>query len=65
MVVYPDGSGRLGRRLLRWNAGGCCGYAAAQSVDDVGFTLAVLRDVVRNVSIDPARVSPRPTRMAP
>jgi len=56
VVVYPDGSGRLGRRLLTWNAGGCCGYAAAQNVDDVGFALAVLRDVARNVSIDPARV---------
>jgi polyhydroxybutyrate depolymerase len=56
MVVYPDGSGRLDRRLLTWNAGGCCGYAAAQNVDDVGFALAVLRDVARNVSVDPARV---------
>jgi polyhydroxybutyrate depolymerase len=56
VVVYPDGTGRLGRRLLTWNAGGCCGYAAAQSVDDVGFALAALRDVARNVSIDPARV---------
>ena len=56
VVVYPDGSGRLGRRLLTWNAGGCCGYAAAQNVDDVGFALAVLRDVARNVSVDPARV---------
>jgi polyhydroxybutyrate depolymerase len=56
VVVYPDGSGRLGRRLLTWNAGGCCGYAAAQNVDDIGFTLAVLRDVARNVAIDPARV---------
>jgi polyhydroxybutyrate depolymerase len=56
VVVYPDGSGRFGRRLLTWNAGGCCGYAAAQNVDDVGFVLAVLRDVARNVSVDPARV---------
>jgi len=56
LVVYPDGSGRLGRRLLTWNAGGCCGYAAAQNVDDVGFALAVLRDVARNVLVDPARV---------
>jgi polyhydroxybutyrate depolymerase len=56
LIVYPDGSGRLGRRLLTWNAGGCCGYAAAQKVDDVGFALAVLRDVARNVSVDPARV---------
>jgi polyhydroxybutyrate depolymerase len=56
LVVYPDGSARFGRRLLTWNAGGCCGYAAAQNVDDVGFALAVLRDVARNVSVDPARV---------
>jgi polyhydroxybutyrate depolymerase len=56
VVVYPDGSGRLGRRLLTWNAGGCCGYAASQNVNDVAFTLAVVRDVARNVSIDPARV---------
>jgi len=56
VVVYPDGSGRLGRRLLTWNAGACCGYASAQNVDDVGFSLAVLRDVARNVSIDPTRV---------
>jgi polyhydroxybutyrate depolymerase len=56
VVVYPDGSGRFGRRLLTWNAGACCGYAAAQNVDDVGFTLAVLRDVARNVSVDASRV---------
>jgi polyhydroxybutyrate depolymerase len=56
VVVYPDGSGRFGRRLLTWNAGGCCGYAAAQNVDDVGFVLAALRDVARNVTVDPARV---------
>jgi polyhydroxybutyrate depolymerase len=56
VVVYPDGSGRLSRRLLTWNAGGCCGYAASQNVNDVAFTLAVVRDVARNVSIDPARV---------
>jgi len=30
VVVYPDGSGARGRRLLTWNAGACCGYAAAQ-----------------------------------
>lgn len=56
LVVYPDGSGRFGRRLLTWNAGGCCGYAAAHNVDDVGFAIAVLRDVARNVLVNPARV---------
>ena len=27
VVVNPDGTGRLGRRLLTWNAGDCCGQA--------------------------------------
>ena len=56
VVVYPDGSGRLGRRLLTWNAGTCCGAAAAQNVDDVGFVLALLRDLARDLPLDPARV---------
>jgi len=29
-LVYPDGTGRLGRRLLTWNAGACCGFAMQQ-----------------------------------
>ncbi|MGL4278956.1 MAG: hypothetical protein ACRCS0_01205, partial [Albidovulum sp.] len=27
-VVFPAGSGRKGDRLLTWNGGYCCGYAA-------------------------------------
>lgn len=34
IVVYPEGSGRLGR-MLTFNAGNCCGQAAARNVDDV------------------------------
>jgi polyhydroxybutyrate depolymerase len=56
VVVYPDGSGRLGRRLLTWNAGDCCGYAHEQRVDDVGFTLRVLSDLARDLPLDPTRV---------
>src|SRR5882672_6630474 len=56
VVIYPDGSGTHGRRLLTWNAGGCCGYAAAQNIDDVAFAVAVLRDVARNVLVDATRV---------
>ena len=39
IVVYPDGVGvgRNGTALRTWNGGGCCGPAARQEVDDVGF----------------------------
>ena len=56
VVVYPDGSGRLGRRLLTWNAGTCCGYARDNKVDDAGFPLAILRDLARDVPLDSTRV---------
>jgi polyhydroxybutyrate depolymerase len=56
VVVYPDGSGRLGRRLLTWNAGTCCGYAHDANVDDVAFSLALLRDLARELPLDLARV---------
>jgi polyhydroxybutyrate depolymerase len=56
IVAYLDGSGPLGRRLLTWNAGDCCGYAHEEAVDDVGFALAVLRDVARRAPMDATRV---------
>ena len=56
MVVYPDELGRLGRRLLTWNAEQLLRLRGVQIVvDSVAFALAVLRDVARNVSVDPAR----------
>jgi polyhydroxybutyrate depolymerase len=56
VVVYPDGSGRLGRRLLTWNAGSCCGSAREGHVDDVGFTIRVLGDLARDLPLDRTRV---------
>lgn len=56
VVVYPDGSGRLGRRLLTWNAGSCCGYAHDKNADDVGFSLALLRELARELPLDLTRV---------
>jgi len=56
VVVYPDGTGRLGRRLLSWNAGGCCGRAREQHVDDVGFATRVLADLARDLPLDRTRV---------
>jgi len=56
VVVYPDGTGRFGRRLLSWNAGGCCGYAREQRIDDVGFAVRVLADLARDLPLDRTRV---------
>lgn len=56
VVVYPYGMGALPRRLLTWNAGECCGPAMNRNVDDVGFAIAVLDDVMNRTSIDARRV---------
>jgi polyhydroxybutyrate depolymerase len=57
LVAYPNGSNRLfEERLLTWNAGECCGFAAEIGVDDVGFALAVIEDVAQHSSLDLSRV---------
>lgn len=56
VAVYPNGTGGIGGRLLTWNAGSCCGPAAADGVDDVGFSLAVLDDLARRLPLDHERV---------
>ena len=48
-LAYPSGIGGS------WNAGGCCGVALEQGVDDVGFVNTVLDDVGRHTPIDPDR----------
>lgn len=56
IVVYPYGTGALPRRLLTWNAGECCGSAMNRNVDDVGFAIAVLDDVMKRTAVDTHRV---------
>lgn len=56
VTVYPDGSGGVGRRLLTWNAGFCCGPAQRDGVDDVGFVRALVGEVGRLVPLDRRRV---------
>jgi len=56
VVVYPNGTGGIGGRFLTWNAGACCGPAAASQVDDVGFSLALLDDLARRIALDRARI---------
>lgn len=56
IVVYPEGTGRLRRSLLTWNAGRCCAYAVDNNIDDVGFIGAVLDELPQHYPIDPRRV---------
>ncbi len=55
-VVFPAGTGRRGDRLLTWNGGYCCGWAARKGVDDLGFLQAVIADAGRRFRVDTGRV---------
>lgn len=55
VVLYPNGMGILGY-LQHWNAGHCCGKAADDNLDDVGFIAAAIDDVCRQLPIDRARI---------
>jgi polyhydroxybutyrate depolymerase len=50
IVVNPQGI------EASFNAGGCCGPAAEQGIDDLGFTRAIVADVAARACIDPRRV---------
>ena len=56
IVAYPNGTGRLGDKLLTWNGGTCCGYAMTKDIDDVGFVRAIVADLQANYQIDPQRI---------
>lgn len=58
VAVHPDGTGVSPgqRRLLAWNAGGCCPPATRNRVDDVGFTIAAFDELARRLPLDPARL---------
>jgi polyhydroxybutyrate depolymerase len=56
VAVYPNGTGRLGKRLLTWNAGTCCAYSVINNIDDVGFVRALVADLAQRIPIDRSRV---------
>jgi polyhydroxybutyrate depolymerase len=60
VVVYPDGIEIGGASALAhgrvWNGGRCCGAAAREQVDDVGFIRTVIDRVERSRAIDRSRV---------
>jgi polyhydroxybutyrate depolymerase len=54
VVVYPYGTGVPGE--LSWNAGACCGTAAATNVNDIGFVSDLIDYAEQQLCIDPSRV---------
>ena len=50
IVAYPDGIGRS------WNGHGCCGKAARDNIDDVGFITAMVGQISAALPVDKARV---------
>jgi polyhydroxybutyrate depolymerase len=55
VVLYPNGKGIFGY-LQHWNAGHCCGKAADDDWDDVGFVAAAIEDVRARLKIDSSRI---------
>jgi polyhydroxybutyrate depolymerase len=55
IAVYPDGTGRI-KRMLTWNAGSCCGYAAEKNVDDVAFIRFLIGFMIREYRVDSSRI---------
>ena len=57
IAVFPNGYSRFpSGALATWNAGKCCGKAAENNVDDVGFIREVIRRMQRQANIDPRRI---------
>ncbi len=52
IVVYPNGTGET----KSWNGGHCCGEAAKNNVDDVGFVRALIDELATLTRIDSSRV---------
>jgi polyhydroxybutyrate depolymerase len=50
LVAYPQGL------FNSWNAGDCCGQAAMQDIDDVGFLRAMVAAIAAEGNVDPRRV---------
>jgi len=56
IVVYPNGSGLLGDKLLTWNAAAVAVIRINHNIDDVGFIRALLADIESSYKVDPSGV---------
>jgi len=55
IVLYPEGIGIFGY-LQHWNAGHCCGKAADDGIDDVGYLTAAIDNACTRLSADRQRI---------
>lgn len=56
ILVYPQGTGGIGKNLLTWNAGDCCGPAQWKASQDVEFVRALVEELPKKYKIDPDRI---------
>ena len=56
IVAYPNGAYGILGLLQHWNAGFCCGKAAKDKLDDVGFLQAVIQDIGASFHLDSRRI---------
>lgn len=56
IVVYPEGVKGGFFDIRTWNAGTCCGHAAANNIDDVGFMSALIDHLVQEFMVDEERL---------
>jgi polyhydroxybutyrate depolymerase len=54
LVAYPNGTGPSGGSS--WNAGGCCGYASQNNIDEPAFVRGILSDLGTIARIDSKRI---------
>lgn len=52
ILAYPEGTGET----KSWNGGHCCGTAARDNVDDVGFVRALIGEISASLPVDPRRI---------
>lgn len=58
-VAYLNGTGgrlRMMANKRTWNAGGCCGIAERENIDDVGYIESFINDMVRNNPVDANKI---------
>jgi len=56
IVVYPDGTGKLNKKLLTWNCGFCCGYALENNIDDIGFIRSLIEHLQEKYTINSSMI---------
>jgi poly(3-hydroxybutyrate) depolymerase/CubicO group peptidase (beta-lactamase class C family) len=56
VVAFPDGTGRLPKKLLTWNSGGIDVYAQRHKIDDVDFLKNVVVNIQKKVPINADRI---------